>query len=69
MQLAYEPGRQAFAQHPDADGLYIGGGSWLSEPVCQALAGEADTSRCFRTILMSRPIDALEPPIPVTAKP
>src|SRR5437762_12611325 len=30
MQLAYELGRQAFAQHPDADGLYIGGGSWLS---------------------------------------
>jgi maleate isomerase len=40
MQLAYELGRQAFTQHPDADGLYIGGGSWLSEPVCQALEGE-----------------------------
>src|SRR5258705_588010 len=37
MDLAYELGRQAFTQHPDADGLYIGGGSWLSEPVCQAL--------------------------------
>jgi maleate cis-trans isomerase len=40
MQLAYELGRQAFTQHPDADGLYIGGGSWLSEPVCQALEKE-----------------------------
>ena len=40
MQLAYELGRQAFTQHPDADGLYIGGGSWLSEPVCQALERE-----------------------------
>ena len=40
MQLAYELGRQAFAQHPDAEGLYIGGGSWLSEPVCQALERE-----------------------------
>jgi maleate isomerase len=40
MQLAYELGRQAFTQHPDAEGLYIGGGSWLSEPVCQALEKE-----------------------------
>jgi maleate cis-trans isomerase len=39
MQLAYELGRQAFTRHPD-DGLYIGGGSWLSEPVCQALERE-----------------------------
>jgi maleate cis-trans isomerase len=40
MELAYELGRSAFARHPDADGLYIGGGSWLSEPVCQALERE-----------------------------
>jgi maleate cis-trans isomerase len=40
MDLAYELGRTAFARHPDADGLYIGGGSWLSEPVCQALERE-----------------------------
>jgi hypothetical protein len=33
-------GRQAFTQHPHADGLYIGGSSWLSEPVCQALEHE-----------------------------
>jgi maleate cis-trans isomerase len=42
MALAYELGRSAFARHPDADGLYIGGGSWLSEPVCQALEREFD---------------------------
>jgi maleate cis-trans isomerase len=40
MDLAYELGRAAFTRHPDADGLYIGGGSWLSEPVCQALERE-----------------------------
>jgi maleate cis-trans isomerase len=40
MQLAYELGRTAFTRHPEADGLYIGGGSWLSEPVCQALERE-----------------------------
>jgi maleate cis-trans isomerase len=40
MELAYELGRAAFARHPEADGLYIGGGSWLSEPVCQALERE-----------------------------
>lgn len=40
MDLAYELGRAAFTRHPEADGLYIGGGSWLSEPVCQALERE-----------------------------
>jgi maleate cis-trans isomerase len=40
MELAYQLGRSAFERHPEADGLYIGGGSWLSEPVCQALEGE-----------------------------
>ena len=37
MALAYELGRAAFTRFPEADGLYIGGGAWLSEPVCQAL--------------------------------
>jgi maleate isomerase len=37
MALAYELGRTALIRFPDADGLYIGGGAWLSEPVCQAL--------------------------------
>ena len=40
MTLAYELGRTALTRYPDADGLYIGGGSWLSEPVCQALERE-----------------------------
>jgi maleate cis-trans isomerase len=40
MMLAYELGRSALTRYPDADGLYIGGGSWLSEPVCQALERE-----------------------------
>jgi maleate cis-trans isomerase len=40
MALAYELGRAAFTRHPEADGLYIGGGSWLSAPVCQALERE-----------------------------
>ena len=40
MVLAYELGRTALIRYPEADGLYIGGGSWLSEPVCQALERE-----------------------------
>src|SRR5205823_4045414 len=34
MALAFELGRSALTRYPDADGLYIGGGAWLSEPVC-----------------------------------
>src|SRR5918911_800183 len=30
--LAYELGRAALAEQPDADGLYIGGGAWLTLP-------------------------------------
>src|SRR5258707_3733298 len=33
MRLAYELGRQAFLDHPDCDAVYIGGGSWIAEPV------------------------------------
>ena len=40
MTLALELGRAALTRFPDADGLYIGGGAWLSEPVCQALERE-----------------------------
>jgi maleate isomerase len=40
MALAYELGKAAFTRFPEADGLYIGGGAWLSEPVCQALERE-----------------------------
>jgi maleate isomerase len=40
MSLALELGRAALTRFPNADGLYIGGGAWLSEPVCQALERE-----------------------------
>jgi maleate cis-trans isomerase len=40
MALAFELGRSAFKSYPQADGIYVGGGAWLSEPVCQALEGE-----------------------------
>jgi maleate cis-trans isomerase len=40
MQLAYALGRQAFHEHPDCDAVYIGGGSWIAEPVAAQL--EAD---------------------------
>ena len=40
IQLAYELGRQALIDLPQADGLYIGGGAWLSQPVAEALERE-----------------------------
>jgi maleate cis-trans isomerase len=40
IQLAYELGRQALRDLPKADGLYIGGGAWLSQPVAEALEAE-----------------------------
>jgi maleate cis-trans isomerase len=40
IQLAYELGRQALRDLPQADGLYIGGGAWLSQPVAEALEAE-----------------------------
>jgi maleate cis-trans isomerase len=40
MRLAYELGRRAFLDHPDCDGIYIGGGSWLAEPVAVQLEAE-----------------------------
>ena len=33
-------GRRAFLENPDCDGVYIGGGTWLSEPVSQRLEQE-----------------------------
>src|SRR4029077_20425252 len=32
MALAFELGRAALTRFPDADGLYIGGGGWPSDP-------------------------------------
>jgi maleate cis-trans isomerase len=38
--LAYELGRRGFTEFPEADALYIGGGSWLSQPVAVQLEAE-----------------------------
>ena len=40
MQMAYELGRKAFLDNPDCDAIYVGGGTWLSEPVCNRLEEE-----------------------------
>jgi maleate cis-trans isomerase len=40
IELAYALGRQALIGLPEADGLYIGGGAWLSQPVAEALEAE-----------------------------
>jgi maleate cis-trans isomerase len=40
MQLAYDLGRRAFLENPACDGVYIGGGTWLSEPVAGVLEQE-----------------------------
>src|SRR5262245_49557629 len=40
MQLAYALGRRALLDHPDCDGIYIGGGTWIAEPVSERLEEE-----------------------------
>ncbi len=40
LNLAYELGRAALDRFPTADGLYIGGGAWLTLPVITRLEGE-----------------------------
>jgi maleate cis-trans isomerase len=40
MRLAYELGRRAFLEHADCDAVYIGGGSWIAEPVAARLEAE-----------------------------
>jgi maleate cis-trans isomerase len=40
MRLAYDLGRRAFLDHPDCDAIYIGGGSWIAEPVAVRLEAE-----------------------------
>jgi maleate isomerase len=42
-RLAYDLGQRALEEHPEADGLFIGGGNWLSQPVCDQL--ERETGR------------------------
>lgn len=40
LELAYELGRRALHDHPQADGLYIGGGAWLNAPAVAPLEQE-----------------------------
>jgi len=40
MRLAYDLGCRAFRDNPDCDGVYVGGGSWLAEPVAKRLEDE-----------------------------
>jgi maleate cis-trans isomerase len=40
LHLAYALGRGAFEQYPDAEGVYIGGGAWLTLPVIGRLEAE-----------------------------
>ncbi len=42
MDLAYELGSRAIRENPDCDGLYVGGGAWLSLPVVERLEQEFD---------------------------
>ncbi len=40
LNLAYDLGRGAFEKYPDAEAVYIGGGSWLTLPVINRLEEE-----------------------------
>jgi maleate cis-trans isomerase len=40
LNLAYDLGRGAFEKYPDAEAVYIGGGSWLTLPVINRLEAE-----------------------------
>lgn len=40
LDLAYALGRQALIDHPEADGLYIGGGAWIVMPMVEPLEKE-----------------------------
>jgi maleate isomerase len=40
VNLAYELGREALKNNPDAEGLYIGGGAWLTFPIIGVLEKE-----------------------------
>jgi maleate cis-trans isomerase len=40
IELAYELGRRALREHPEADGCYIGGGAWITQPVVEHLEAE-----------------------------
>lgn len=40
LDLAYQLGRQALTDFPQADGIYIGGGAWLVQPALELLEQE-----------------------------
>jgi maleate isomerase/arylmalonate decarboxylase len=40
VEFAYNVGRQALLNHPDADALYIGGGAWMTFPFLELLERE-----------------------------
>lgn len=40
IQMAYELGKKALRENPDCDGIYLGGGTWISEPVTRLLEQE-----------------------------
>lgn len=40
LMLAYELGREVLRSNPDADGLYIGGGAWLTIPIIKPIEDE-----------------------------
>lgn len=40
MELAYTLGRQALEQFPEAEGVFLTGGTWLAQPVCEELERE-----------------------------
>jgi len=42
LTIAYEMSREALLSNPAADGLYIGGGSWLTAPLVRVLEAEFD---------------------------
>ena len=53
MMLAYELSKKALADNPKADGIYLGGGTWISEPITRQL--EKETGRiviCNQTAQM-----------------
>ena len=38
--MAYQLGREGLANYPEADGLYLGGSSWLTYPLVKPLEKE-----------------------------
>lgn len=39
-QMAYDLGIRGMKEHPEADGLFIGGGNWMSQPVVEQIERE-----------------------------